>query len=71
MPLDLTLLPDGGVPWLAASGEHADIVRRERVIAKEGLQPRERQAVETEAEQVAGGIGNFEFARGGIELEGL
>ncbi|MBM4193227.1 MAG: protein arginine kinase [Gemmatimonadetes bacterium] len=31
MPLDLSLLPDGGVPWLAASGEHADIVLSSRV----------------------------------------
>ena len=31
MPLDLTLLPDGGVPWLAASGEHADIVLSSRI----------------------------------------
>ena len=31
MTLDLTLLPDGGVPWLAASGEHADIVLSSRI----------------------------------------
>ncbi|MCC7194100.1 MAG: protein arginine kinase [Gemmatimonadaceae bacterium] len=31
MSLDLTLLPDGGVPWLAASGEHADIVLSSRI----------------------------------------
>jgi len=31
MPLDLTLLPDGGVPWLTASGEHADIVLSSRI----------------------------------------
>ena len=29
--LDLSLLPDGGVPWLAASGEHADIVLSSRI----------------------------------------
>ena len=26
MTLDLSLLPDGGVGWLDASGDHADIV---------------------------------------------
>ena len=31
MSLDLTLLPDGGVPWLAASGDHADIVLSSRI----------------------------------------
>jgi protein arginine kinase len=31
MTLDLSLLPDGGVPWLAASGEHADIVLSSRI----------------------------------------
>lgn len=31
MALDLTLLPDGGVPWLAASGDHADIVLSSRI----------------------------------------
>src|SRR5258708_18505538 len=31
MMLDLSLLPDGGVPWLAASGEHADIVLSTRI----------------------------------------
>jgi len=31
MALDLTLLPDGGVPWLTASGEHADIVLSSRI----------------------------------------
>lgn len=31
MPLDLTLLPDGGVPWLAANGEYADIVLSSRI----------------------------------------
>ncbi len=31
MTLDLSLLPDGGVPWLTASGEHADIVLSSRI----------------------------------------
>src|SRR5450759_2043866 len=31
MTLDLSLLPDGGVPWLAASGEHSDIVLSSRI----------------------------------------
>ncbi len=31
MTLDLSLLPDGGVPWLVASGEHADIVLSSRI----------------------------------------
>jgi protein arginine kinase len=31
MTLDLSLLPEGGVPWLAASGEHADIVLSSRI----------------------------------------
>ena len=31
MSLDLSLLPDGGVPWLVASGEHADIVLSSRI----------------------------------------
>lgn len=31
MTLDLALLPDGGVPWLAASGEHSDIVLSSRI----------------------------------------
>jgi protein arginine kinase len=31
MTLDLSLLPDGGMPWLAASGEHADIVLSSRI----------------------------------------
>ncbi len=31
MTLDLSLLPDGGVPWLAASGEHSDIVLSARI----------------------------------------
>lgn len=31
MTLDLTLLPDGGLPWIAASGPHADIVLSSRV----------------------------------------
>jgi protein arginine kinase len=31
MTLDLSLLPDGGVPWLAASGEHAGIVLSSRI----------------------------------------
>lgn len=31
MPLDLSLLPDGGVSWLDASGDHADIVLSTRV----------------------------------------
>jgi protein arginine kinase len=29
--LDLSLLPDGGVPWMAASGPHADIVLSSRI----------------------------------------
>jgi protein arginine kinase len=31
MTLDLSLLPDGGVAWLDASGDHADIVLSTRV----------------------------------------
>jgi protein arginine kinase len=31
MTLDLSLLPDGGVPWMAASGPHADIVLSSRI----------------------------------------
>src|SRR5918912_2851510 len=31
MSLDLSLLPDGGVSWLDASGEHSDIVLSTRV----------------------------------------
>ncbi len=31
MTLDLSLLPDGGVSWLDASGEHADIVLSTRI----------------------------------------
>jgi protein arginine kinase len=31
MNLDLTLLPDGGVSWLDASGEHSDIVLSTRI----------------------------------------
>jgi protein arginine kinase len=31
MSLDLSLLPDGGVSWLDASGEHADIVLSTRI----------------------------------------
>ncbi|MBW7933760.1 MAG: protein arginine kinase [Gemmatimonadaceae bacterium] len=31
MTLDLSLLPDGGMPWIAASGPHADIVLSSRV----------------------------------------
>lgn len=31
MTLDLTLLPDGGMPWLAANGPHADIVLSSRI----------------------------------------
>lgn len=31
MPLDLALLPDGGVPWLVSTGEHADIVLSSRI----------------------------------------
>ena len=31
MTLDLTLLPDGGLRWLAASGEHAGIVLSSRI----------------------------------------
>ena len=29
--MDLSLLPDGGVGWLDASGEHADIVLSTRI----------------------------------------
>ena len=31
MALDLALLPDGGVPWLESTGEHADIVLSSRI----------------------------------------
>src|SRR3954468_2682524 len=31
MTLDLSLLPDGGVRWLDASGQHADVVLSTRV----------------------------------------
>ena len=31
MTLDLSLLPDGGVRWLDASGEHSDVVLSTRV----------------------------------------
>lgn len=31
MTLDLSLLPDGGIPWITASGPHADIVLSSRV----------------------------------------
>ena len=31
MTLDLSLLPDGGVGWLDASGEHPDIVLSTRI----------------------------------------
>ena len=29
--LDLSLIPDGGVPWLVATGDHADIVLSSRI----------------------------------------
>ena len=31
MPIDLSLLPDGGASWLDASGDHADIVLSTRI----------------------------------------
>lgn len=31
MTLDLAMLPDGGVPWMTASGPHADIVLSSRI----------------------------------------
>ena len=31
MTIDLSLLPDGGVSWLDASGDHADIVLSTRI----------------------------------------
>lgn len=31
MSLDLSLLPDGGVPWLTGNGEHSDIVLSSRI----------------------------------------
>jgi len=31
MTLDLSLLPDGGVGWLDASGRHSDIVLSTRI----------------------------------------
>src|SRR5919112_5729297 len=31
MAIDLSLLPDGGMSWLDASGEHADIVLSTRI----------------------------------------
>ena len=31
MPIDLSLLPDGGVSWLDASGEQSDIVLSTRI----------------------------------------
>lgn len=31
MILDLSLLPDGGVPWLTGRGEHSDIVLSSRI----------------------------------------
>src|SRR5580693_4840703 len=31
MALDLSLLPDGGVSWLDASGEHSDVVLSTRI----------------------------------------
>ena len=38
MTLDLSLLPDGGVSWLDASGEHADIVLSTRVRLARNLE---------------------------------
>jgi protein arginine kinase len=31
MTVDLSLLPDGGVGWLDASGQHSDIVLSTRI----------------------------------------
>ncbi len=47
MTLDLSLLPDGGMPWIAASGPHADIVLSSRVrlarnVAEFAFSPRAR-----------------------------
>ncbi|MCX5766567.1 MAG: protein arginine kinase [Gemmatimonadetes bacterium] len=47
MTLDLSLLPEGGIPWLAASGEHADIVLSSRIrlarnVAGYAFSPRSR-----------------------------
>ncbi len=38
MTLDLSLLPDGGVNWLDASGEHADIVLSSRIRLARNLE---------------------------------
>ena len=47
MTLDLSLLPDGGMPWITASGPHADIVLSSRVrlarnVAGSPFSPRAR-----------------------------
>src|SRR5919205_3658424 len=38
MTLDLSLLPDGGVSWLDASGEHADVVLSTRIRLARNLE---------------------------------
>ena len=38
MTLDLSLLPDGGVGWLDASGEHPDIVISTRIRLARNLE---------------------------------
>ncbi len=38
MTLDLSLLPDGGVTWLDASGEHAGIVLSTRIRLARNLE---------------------------------
>ena len=38
MTLDLSLLPDGGVNWLDASGEHAGIVLSTRIRLARNLE---------------------------------
>jgi protein arginine kinase len=40
MNLDLNLVPDGGVSWLDASGEHSDIVLSSRIRVARNLQGR-------------------------------
>src|SRR6476620_10664272 len=38
MTLDLSLLPDGGVGWLDASGDHADVVLSTRIRLARNLE---------------------------------
>jgi protein arginine kinase len=65
MTLDLSLLPDGGVSWLDASGDHADIVLSTRIRLARNLEgyaftnrarDGERLRVLAQVREAAGGI---------------